>query len=59
MLVKLSQKLLVMSTGLLIFNPFLEELAGYGALAIRLLITSLRTFQVCFKLDLAIYNFLL
>ena len=48
-----------MSTGLLIFNPFLEKLAGYGALAIRLLVTSLRNFQVCFKLDLAIYNFLL
>ena len=42
-----------MSTGLLFF----EKLAGYRALATRLLITSLRIFQVCFKLDLAMSHF--
>lgn len=34
-----------MSTGLLIFTPFLKKLAGYGALATHLLITLLRIFQ--------------
>ena len=48
-----------MPTGLLIFTPFLKKLAGYGALATRLLFTSLRIFQVCFKLDLAMSNYLL
>ena len=58
MLVKLSQKSLAMSTGLVIFTPVLEKLAGYGALTFCLLITSLRIFKVCFKLDLAMSNFL-
>ena len=48
-----------MPTGLLIFTPFLKKLAGYGALTTRLLFTSLRIFQVCFKLDLAMSNYLL
>ena len=57
-LVKKLQKLLAMSIGLLIFIPFLVKLAGYGDLATRLLITSLRVFHVCFKLDLALSNLL-
>ena len=48
-----------MSTGLVIFTPFLKKLAGYGALSTHLLITSLRIFQVFFKLDLAMSIFLL
>ena len=48
-----------MSAGFLIFTPFLEKFAGYGALTFRLLINSLRIFEVCFKLDLAMSNFLL
>ena len=45
-LVNKSQNLLAMSVGLLIFISFLVKLAGYGDLATRLLITSLRIFHV-------------
>ena len=47
-----------MSVGLLISISFLVKLAGYGDLATRLLITSLRIFHVCFKLDLALPSLL-